>query len=98
MRDGRLHELYTGTPQIASGEELEKIVRDGDYDEILVVGSGELEKTLARHMGKGIWETMQALGFEQAWIGRDGATPVWRYTRPEATAAAADERGGSEPP
>ncbi len=98
MRDGRLHELYTGTPQIASGEELEKIVRDGDYDEILVVGSGELEKTLPRHMGKGIWETMQALGFEQAWIGRDGATPVWRYTRPEATAAAADERGGSEPP
>lgn len=87
MRDGQMLNLYTGIPQIASGEELAEVVRESDYDEVLVVGSGELEQNLMRHMSRGIWATMQDLGFEQVWLGRDGATPIWRYARRQSAAA-----------
>lgn len=94
MREGRMRSLYTGLPQIASGAELEKVVRESQYDEVLIVGSGELEHNLDRYVDDGIWTTMQKLGFEQVWLGRDGATPVWRYAKPGATATA--DTGGSQ--
>ncbi|HEX7062223.1 MAG TPA: glycosyltransferase family 39 protein [Woeseiaceae bacterium] len=91
LRDGRMLNLYTGVPQIASGEELARVVRESEYDEILVVGSGELEHNLMRYMADGIWTTMQELGFERVWLGRDGATPIWRYTKPGKAATASAE-------
>lgn len=89
MRDGTMLNLYTGIPQIASGEQLAKVLRDSTYDEVLVVGSGEIEDNLEQFTGDGIWSTMQEFGFERVWSGRDGATSVWRY-RPAAPSVAAD--------
>jgi hypothetical protein len=80
MRDGRMLNLYTGAPQIASGEQLAKVLSDPNYDEVLVVGSGEIERNRMRYMANGIWTTMQDFGFEEAWLGRDQATRVWRYS------------------
>lgn len=86
MRDGQMLNLYTGIPQIASGEGLAKIVRESEYDEVLIVGSGEIEDDRIRHMSDGILTTMRELGFEQAWLGRDGVTPIWRYSRQQQAA------------
>jgi hypothetical protein len=96
LRDGRMLCLYTGVPQIATGEELERVLRESDYDEVFVVGSGEIDRNRMRYMSDGIWDTMQALGFEQAWTGRDGATPIWRYARPEAATRAGAPGSGRE--
>lgn len=80
MRGGTMHNLYTGIPQIATGERLAEVLRDAaPYDQVLVVGSGELEDHLAEFTADGIWETMQAFGFRKSWSGRDGATSVWEY-------------------
>lgn len=87
MRNGQMLNLYTGAPQIASGDELARVVTDSAYDEILVVGSGEIEDNLELLTANGIWSTMQRFGFEEAWTGRDGATTIWRY-RPAARAGA----------
>lgn len=89
MRGGKMLNLYTGTPQISTGDQLAELVRESGSDEILVVGSGEIEDNRMRYMSDGIWSTMQELGFEEAWLGRDGATPVWRYHRTEPRDAAA---------
>ena len=89
MRDGRMLNLYTGVPQIASGERLAEVLRSSSYDEVLVVGSGEIEDKLEQFTDDGIWSTMQEFGFEKVWSGRDGATSVWRY-RPPAPSVAAD--------
>ena len=88
MRDGAMLNLYTGTPQIASGDRLAEVLRGSEYDEVLVVGSGELEDKLMEFTDDGIWSTMQEFGFEKVWSGRDGATSVWRYGPADPSLAA----------
>jgi 4-amino-4-deoxy-L-arabinose transferase-like glycosyltransferase len=79
MRDGEMLSLYTGTPQIPTGEELAKVFGNPRHGEILILGSGELESNRMRYMDNGILETMQDFGVEEVYQGRDGVTKVWRY-------------------
>jgi hypothetical protein len=79
MRDGSMLCLYTGTPQISTGDELARILSEPQRRQILIIDSGESASNRMRYMANGIWETMQDFGFEEAYLGRDGATQVWRY-------------------
>ncbi len=81
MREGRMLNLYTGVPQIWSGSMLRNILSEFRGKQVLVIGSGELEGNLMRYYGDGIWSTMEAVGFQEVFLGRDGATRVWRYSR-----------------
>jgi hypothetical protein len=79
MHDGQMLNLYTGTPQIATGEELKSVLDGNGADDIFILGSGELMSNLPRYMGDGIWETMGEYDLEVVYEGRDGATKVWHY-------------------
>jgi hypothetical protein len=79
MREGKMLCLYTGTPQISTGDELARILSEPQRRQILIIDSGESASNRMRYMANGIWETMQDFGFEEAYLGRDGATQVWRY-------------------
>ncbi|HZD53607.1 MAG TPA: glycosyltransferase family 39 protein [Woeseiaceae bacterium] len=97
MREGRMLNLYTGVPQIASGEQLAQVIEaSSNCDEIFVVGSGEIAHNLDRYMADGIWSTMQAFGFEQSWLGRDGATRVWHYRPGRASQSAREDVAGND--
>ncbi len=78
-RNGKMLNLYAGTPQISSGEKLADVFRNQKHGQVLIVGSGELEKNLERYMGDRILETMRDFRVEEVYEGRDGATKVWRY-------------------
>jgi hypothetical protein len=79
MRDGRMLCLYTGRPQISTGAELADLLSEPVDREILIVGSGEIVANNFRGMSDGIPETMEAFDVEEVFLGRDGATRVWRY-------------------
>ena len=80
IRDGKMINLYTGTPQISSGDDLAKVFGEQNRGQILIIGSGEIAKNPSRNMGNGIWETMQDFGVDEVYEGRDSATKVWRYS------------------
>lgn len=79
MRNGQMLNLYTGTPQIATGDELEEVLAEHERETIFIIGSGELMDNIPRYMGDGIWKTMADHDLEIVYEGRDGATNVWRY-------------------
>jgi hypothetical protein len=72
--------LYTGTPQISSGEGLAKIFMEQQGGEVFIIGSGEIIKNPMRYLGDGIWETMQEFHVEEVFLGRDRATKIWKYS------------------
>ena len=80
VRDESMLNLYTGTPQISSGEEFATLFSAHRRGRIFVIGSGEIIKNPLRYLGDGIWETMQEFGVQEVYRGRDHATTVWRFT------------------
>ncbi len=87
MRDGVMLNLYTGTPQIATGEQLAAVLDDPAINRVLIIGSGELESNRMRYVADGIWETMLDYDLEVVYDGRDGATKVWQYSRDNTAGA-----------
>lgn len=81
--DGRWLDIYTDTPLIGSGRQLEHLVARRNRGAIYVVGSGEnakFRKTLMR--GLGIEQALQSPAFHLVWVGRDHLTDVWKVAAP----------------
>jgi hypothetical protein len=83
LKDGRMLNLYTGTPQIATGEEMERLLADKAKGEVLLIRSGVTDKNPRRYMDDGIIEAIEKYQFREVYVGRDGATKVWQYSVPE---------------
>lgn len=95
--DGKWVDVYTDTPLIGSGEQLERLVARRDRGAIYVIGSGENAEgrsTLMR--GLGIEQVLDSSAFHLIYVGRDRLTDVWKVDAPghPLTAAARAARGG----
>ena len=82
--DGRWADIYTDTPLIGSGGQLERLVASHDRGAIYVIGSGENasgRKTLMR--GLGIEQVLDSQAFHLIYVGRDRLTDVWKVEAPQ---------------
>ena len=94
--DGKWVDIYTDTPLIGSGAQLERLVARRDRGAIYVIGSGENgagRKTLMR--GLGIEQVLDSAAFHLVYVGRDHLTDVWKVDAPRhpLTAASNAARG-----
>ncbi len=77
--DGRWADIYTDTPLIGSGRQLERLVARRDRGAIYVIGSGENEEDGRKLMrGMGIAQVLHSQAFHLIYVGRDGLTDVWK--------------------
>ena len=95
--DGKWADIYTDTPLIGSGSQLERLVSRRDRGAIYVIGSGEngaVRKTLMR--GLGIEQVLESPAFHLIYVGRDHRTDVWKVDAPPhpltAASSAAERR------
>ncbi|HUD96840.1 MAG TPA: hypothetical protein VMO24_04805, partial [Woeseiaceae bacterium] len=82
LRNGILHDQYTGVPVIGTGAEFQAILDGNVAGDIYVIGDGQVSETLRRrNRGNGIAEVLDSGRLELVYEGRDGATKVWRLSR-----------------
>jgi hypothetical protein len=79
-RDGVWREIYSDTPLLGSGEELQGLIDDPSRGDLYIVGSGELQEDGRLYMrGEAIQEILQSQESRVVYRGRDnGLTKVWR--------------------
>jgi 4-amino-4-deoxy-L-arabinose transferase-like glycosyltransferase len=90
--DGKWADIYTDTPLIGSGRQLERLVARRNRGAIYIIGSGENEEDGRKLMrGAGIAQELDSPAFHLIYVGRDGLTDVWKVDAPShpITAAAA---------
>lgn len=81
--DGRWVDVYTDTPLIGSGEQLEQLVASRDRGAIYVIGSGENADGRSMLMrGLGIEQVLDSPAFHLIYVGRDRLTDVWEVDAP----------------
>jgi len=76
--NGALLDIYTSTPLIGTGQQLEKIMRNTNRGAVYIVGSGETSGK-ARYLGNGISEVMKQYPSEIMFTGRDQKTLIRRF-------------------
>ena len=91
LRNGMMLNLYTGTPQIATGAELANLMASRRRGDVYIIGSGEIEKNPARSLGDGILETMEEFDLEEVYTGEDKVTKIWRFSASKVSAPSATE-------
>jgi hypothetical protein len=87
--DGRWADIYTDTPLIGSGRQLERLVARRDRGAIYVIGSGEIQPHADLMEGKGIERMLDSSAFHLIYVGRDHLTDVWKVDAPQHTLTAA---------
>jgi Dolichyl-phosphate-mannose-protein mannosyltransferase len=87
--DGRWTDIYTDTPLIGSGRQLERLVARRNRGAIYIVGSGEIQPQAALMEGKGIERMLDSPAFHVIYVGRDRLTDVWKVDAPHTLTAAA---------
>ena len=94
--DGRWADIYTDTPLIGSGRQLEQLVARRDRGAIYVIGSGEIQPHADLMEGNGIERVLDSPAFRLIYVGRDHLTDVWKVDAPQhtLTAATSAARGG----
>jgi hypothetical protein len=92
--DGRWADIYTDTPLIGSGRQLERLVDRRNRGAIYVIGSGEIQPHADLMEGKGIERLLDSSAFHLIYVGRDHLTDVWKVDAPHTlTAVAGAARG-----
>lgn len=86
---GRWADIYTDTPLIGSGRQLERLVARRDRGAIYVIGSGEIQPHAALMEGQGIERMLDSSAFHLIYVGRDHLTDVWKVDAPQHTLTAA---------
>ena len=87
--DGRWADIYTDTPLIGSGRQLERLVARRNRGAIYIVGSGEIQPHAGLMEGKGIERLLDSPAFHRIYVGRDHLTDVWKVDAPHTLTAAA---------
>ncbi len=82
---GKILDIYTHTPVIDSGADLEKLIAMPRRGAIYVIGSGENQEDDRRHMrGLEIYELLKSGAFKRIYLGRDGLTEILKVDAPPA--------------
>jgi Dolichyl-phosphate-mannose-protein mannosyltransferase len=87
--EGRWTDIYTDTPVIGSGRQLERLVSRRDRGAIYVIGSGESRQDAELMQGKGIARVLDSSAFHLIYVGRDHLTDVWKVDAPDHSLTAA---------
>jgi hypothetical protein len=87
--DGRWTDIYTDTPLIGSGRQLERLVARRNRGAIYVIGSGESQQDAELMRGRGIARVLDSSAFHLIYVGRDHLTEVWKVDAPEHPLTAA---------
>jgi hypothetical protein len=79
-RHGMWREIYSDTPLLGSGEQLQALIDDPSRGDLYIIGSGELQEDGRLYMrGEAIQEILQSQKSTIVYRGRDnGLTKVWR--------------------
>jgi hypothetical protein len=93
--DGRWADIYTDTPLIGSGRQLERLVARRDRGAIYVIGSGEIQPHADLMEGEGIERMLDSSAFHLIYVGRDHLTDVWKVDAPQHSLTAASNAGRS---
>lgn len=93
--DGRWTDIYTDTPLIGSGRQLERLVMRRDRGAIYIIGGGEDPRDARLIRGNGIARVLDSPAFHLIHVGRDHLTDVWKVDAPghPATVASSVARG-----
>jgi hypothetical protein len=75
-KDGKLVDIYTHTPLIGSGVELENIIKNPTRGDIYLIGSGETADAKQYYLGNGIQEIIDAYKPRTLFTGVDNKTKV----------------------
>lgn len=82
LKDGVLYDQYTGAEVIGSGDEFSHVLNERAREDIYVISSAQVSDSLKRrNRGNGISEVLASGRFEEIYVGRDGATVVWKLAR-----------------
>jgi hypothetical protein len=92
--DGRWADIYTDTPLIGSGRQLERLVARRGRGAIYIIGSGEIQPHAELMEGKGIEGMLDSPAFHLIYVGRDHLTDVWKVDAPQHALAAARAAAG----
>ncbi len=92
--DGRWADIYTDTPLIGSGRQLERLVARRDRGAIYIIGSGEIQPHAELMEGKGIARMLDSPAFHLIYVGRDRLTDVWKVDAPHTLTAATSAAHG----
>ena len=93
--DGKWVDVYTDSPLIGSGAQLERLVERRNRGAIYIIGSGENaddRSTLMR--GLGIARALDSPAFHLIYVGRDHLTDVWKVDAPRHVLTAAAPGAG----
>jgi len=75
-------DLYTATPILGTGAELEVVLDRNLEMDVYVIGSGENFVDGERlFRGQGIADVIRSNRLEVVYTGRDGKTNIWKLTR-----------------
>jgi hypothetical protein len=86
---GQWTDIYTDTPLIGSGRQLERLVARRDRGAIYVIGSGESQQDAELMQGRGIARVLDSSAFHLIYVGRDHLTEVWKVEAPQHSLTAA---------
>lgn len=87
--NGRWADIYTDTPLIGSGRQLERLVSRRQRGAIYVIGSGEDADRTTLMRGLGIGQVLDSKAFHLIYVGRDRLTDVWKVDAPRDSLQAA---------
>jgi hypothetical protein len=82
--EGTLFDIYTHTPLIGTGEDLENLLKDKTRGTIYIITNGEDSpyKHMSRYLGNGILEVINQFHPKVIYEGRDKKTVVWSFPPP----------------
>ena len=85
--EGTLFDIYTHTPLIGTGKDLENLLKDKDRGTIYIITNGEDAnwKWKSTFLGNGILEVVNRFRPEVIFIGRDKRTVIWSFPQPTHT-------------
>jgi hypothetical protein len=83
---GKILDIYTHTPVIESGAELQTLIKRPERGAIYVIGSGENQGDDRRYMrGLSIYQVLRSGVFKRVYLGRDGLTEILKFDAPPIT-------------
>jgi len=83
---GRIVDIYTHSPVIGTGEELQALINKPDRGAIYVIGSGEDQDDGRLYMrGSRIDKMLRSNIFKRIYLGRDGLTEILKIDAPLIT-------------
>jgi len=94
--DGKWTDIYTNTPLIGSGRQLERLVSRRDRGAIYVIGAGETAADATHFLGTGIGRVLESPAFHLIYVGRDHLTDVWKVDAPGRPLTAASSAARRE--